>query len=60
MQRERRAIEICRQCPVMAQCRAHALEVAEPYGIWGGLSETEREFLLKRNIGRARTIRRTA
>jgi WhiB family redox-sensing transcriptional regulator len=60
MQRERRAKEMCRQCPVMAQCRAHALEVAEPYGIWGGLSETEREFLLKRDIGRTRSIRRSA
>jgi WhiB family redox-sensing transcriptional regulator len=60
MQRERRAKEMCRQCPVMAQCRTHALEVAEPYGIWGGLSETERELLLKREIGRTRSIRRSA
>ena len=42
LQRERRAKEMCRTCPVMAQCRAHALDVGEPYGIWGGLSETER------------------
>ncbi|MGB6515574.1 WhiB family transcriptional regulator [Mycobacterium sp.] len=60
LQRERRAKEMCRQCPVLAQCRAHALEVGEPYGIWGGLSESERELLLKREIGRTRTIRRTA
>jgi WhiB family transcriptional regulator, redox-sensing transcriptional regulator len=60
LQRERRAKEMCRTCPVMAQCRAHALDVGEPYGIWGGLSETERELLLKRDIGRTRGIRRSA
>ena len=43
-QRETRAKEMCRQCPVLMQCRSHALTVAEPYGIWGGMSETEREL----------------
>jgi len=52
-QREMRAKEMCRACPVMAQCRSHALAVGEPYGIWGGLSEAERELLLKRGIRRA-------
>jgi hypothetical protein len=47
-----RAKEMCRSCPVIAQCRSHALAVAEPYGIWGGLSESERELLLKRGIRR--------
>jgi WhiB family redox-sensing transcriptional regulator len=28
-------------------CRRHALAVHEPYGIWGGLSESERENLIK-------------
>jgi WhiB family redox-sensing transcriptional regulator len=60
MQRERRAKEMCRGCPVIEQCRSHALEVGEPYGIWGGLSETERDMLLKRDIGRTRGIRRSA
>src|ERR1700751_509488 len=49
-QRELRAKEMCRRCPVIAQCRSHALAVGEPYGIWGGLSESERELLLKRGI----------
>ena len=52
-QREMRAKEMCRSCPVIAQCRSHALAVGEPYGIWGGLSEAERELLLKRGIRRA-------
>ena len=46
--RETRAKAMCRRCPVIAQCRAHALAVGESYGIWGGLSESERELLLKR------------
>ena len=41
-QREMRAKEMCRSCPVIAQCRSHALAVGEPYGIWGGVSESER------------------
>lgn len=36
------AKEICAQCPVLQQCREHALAVREPYGIWGGMSEEER------------------
>ena len=52
-QREMRAKEMCRSCPVITQCRSHALAVGEPYGIWGGLSESERELLLKRGIRRS-------
>lgn len=40
---------ICATCPVIAQCRAHALRSREPYGVWGGMSEEERrEWLSKR------------
>ncbi len=56
MQREQRAKEMCRQCPVIQECRSHALEVGEPYGVWGGLSESERDLLLKGDIGRGRSI----
>ncbi len=37
------AKRVCLACPVLAQCRRHALRVREPYGIWGGLTEEERE-----------------
>ncbi|MDF4253930.1 WhiB family transcriptional regulator [Streptomyces sp. WMMB303] len=48
--REASAKEVCMRCPVRAECAAHALQVREPYGVWGGLTEDEREELL----GRAR------
>lgn len=44
--REARAKEICSACPVMMSCRAYALEIREPHGVWGGLSEQERRLLL--------------
>ena len=44
--REEAAKEICAQCPVLTDCRAHALQVQEPYGIWGGLTEHERFAIL--------------
>ncbi len=36
------AKEVCAGCPVLSQCRQHALTVREPYGVWGGLTEAER------------------
>lgn len=44
--RVRRAKEICGTCPVIDACRRHSLAVREPYGVWGGLSETERSALV--------------
>jgi WhiB family redox-sensing transcriptional regulator len=40
--REMRAKSICNVCPVNMECLEYALEIREPYGIWGGLTETER------------------
>jgi WhiB family redox-sensing transcriptional regulator len=45
--REARAKSVCGGCGVLDQCRRHALAVQEPYGIWGGLSESERDGLLR-------------
>ena len=36
------AKSVCDSCPVLRQCREHALTVREPYGVWGGLTEEER------------------
>ena len=43
--RDAAAKAVCATCPVVLQCRAHALKVREPYGVWGGLTEAERESL---------------
>ncbi len=40
--RDRAAVKICQECPVMLQCREHSLQVEEPYGVWGGLTQDER------------------
>ncbi len=44
--REAAAKAVCHGCPVRAECAAHALAVREPYGVWGGFSESERLRLL--------------
>jgi len=36
------AKEVCRGCPVRADCLQHALAYGEKHGIWGGLSEKQR------------------
>jgi WhiB family redox-sensing transcriptional regulator len=48
--RETAAKAVCATCPVIAQCRAHALAIREPYGIWGGLGEDEREKLIGKRL----------
>ena len=39
---EARAKAICQECPVITRCRQYAIDAAEPYGIWGGLTALER------------------
>lgn len=34
---------VCRRCPVIDDCRAWALAAGEKAGVWGGLSEDERD-----------------
>jgi len=46
--RETAAKAVCASCPVIAQCAKHALKVREPYGVWGGLSEDDREATYRR------------
>jgi WhiB family redox-sensing transcriptional regulator len=41
--RDDAAKAVCASCPVMQECRQHALTVREPYGVWGGMTEDERE-----------------
>ncbi len=46
--REVRAKSICTVCPVRVECLDYAVVIKEPYGIWGGLTETERRQVLAR------------
>ncbi|CAN5171015.1 hypothetical protein BH09ACT8_BH09ACT8_10270 [soil metagenome] len=36
------AKSICRQCPVLQQCRDHALSTPELHGVWGAMTASER------------------
>lgn len=44
--RERTALSVCSRCPVLLECRTYALQAREPYGVWGGLTETDRVEVL--------------
>ncbi|MGC5627323.1 WhiB family transcriptional regulator [Georgenia sp. Z1344] len=51
--RDDAAKAICSRCPVIEQCRDHALTVREPYGVWGGMSEDERAAVYRSERRRA-------
>jgi len=51
--RIRRAKASCMSCPVLEQCRTHALQTEEPFGIWGGMSEKERREAIRKSHARA-------
>ncbi|MBO0874664.1 MAG: WhiB family transcriptional regulator [Pseudonocardia sp.] len=46
--KQREARSICRGCPVLTQCLAHALDERIEFGVWGGLTERERRAMLRR------------
>ncbi|MFD6061323.1 WhiB family transcriptional regulator [Rhodococcus wratislaviensis] len=50
--RVRAAKQVCKRCPVRAQCLNYALEAREHHGIWGGFTEDERRKLAGRQRGR--------
>jgi WhiB family redox-sensing transcriptional regulator len=43
----RAAKRICAECPVKTPCLRYALDHAERFGIWGGVTERERRRMLK-------------
>ena len=45
--REAAAKALCAVCPVVQECLSHALQVREPYGVWGGLNINERDSILQ-------------
>ncbi|MBO8193836.1 WhiB family transcriptional regulator [Streptomyces oryzae] len=48
LSREQAAKRVCARCPVLVECREHALVMPEPYGVWGGLTAAERRVVLTR------------
>ena len=50
--RETRAKAICQVCPVLSDCRTYALTLREAYGIWGGMTESDRKRALAASAGR--------
>ncbi len=38
----RTAKALCKECPLLIQCFAYAIEAQEPYGIWAGTLPHER------------------
>ncbi|MDM2055199.1 WhiB family transcriptional regulator, partial [Mycobacteroides abscessus] len=51
--REQHARDVCRSCAVATRCLAYALEIEEPHGIWGGMSEAERHRIRLRVTARS-------
>jgi WhiB family redox-sensing transcriptional regulator len=45
---QREAAKLCRDCPVLMECLADALDNRIEFGVWGGLTERQRRALLKR------------
>lgn len=56
---QRRALELCKACPVREECLRWAVEHREMYGIWGGMEESDRRSLI-RERRRQREADRTA
>ena len=45
-QNSSRAKRYCAKCPVLTLCREYSIESEQMYGVWGGLSERERQKLI--------------
>ena len=48
VKRDRAAKRICSTCMVRLECADYAVRAREPYGVWGGLSEEDREQIYSR------------
>lgn len=47
---QRAAIAVCNRCPVESRCLELALERREPWGVWGGKTESERLEILEARL----------
>nr|WP_206320091.1 WhiB family transcriptional regulator [Streptomyces zingiberis] len=60
LSREEAAKRVCARCPVLVECREHALLQPEPYGVWGGLTAAERRVVLARRRRRDAELQKAA
>lgn len=50
----------CHNCHVMLACREYALSEGEPWGMWGGMTVTERSAELRRRARARRVMNRAS
>jgi WhiB family redox-sensing transcriptional regulator len=43
VKREAAALAFCARCPVVDACREFGLATRDEFGVWGGLTETDRQ-----------------
>jgi WhiB family redox-sensing transcriptional regulator len=48
IRRDQSAKRVCASCPVRLECADYAIRAREPFGVWGGLSEDDREQIFRR------------
>lgn len=48
LRRDRAAKAVCARCDQRIECADYAIRAREPYGVWGGLTEEERERIYVR------------
>lgn len=48
LRRDRMAKTVCATCSVRLECADYAIRAREPYGVWGGLTEEDREHIYRR------------
>ncbi|TAK68996.1 MAG: WhiB family transcriptional regulator [Actinomycetota bacterium] len=48
VRRDRAAKAVCARCSVRLECADYAIRAREPYGVWGGLTEEDRERIYVR------------
>ncbi len=46
---QKRAALICRECTVVAECLADALDNRIEFGVWGGMTERQRRKLIRQH-----------
>lgn len=47
LRRDRQAKAVCSSCQVRLECADYAIRAREPYGVWGGLTEDDRERIYR-------------